>query len=162
MTNKVIKEKIENLIEGFLNDIDHGYSDNSEYESGLGCNIYYGEAEEDTRQFLYKLGVILKEETLIKLFKQPKSIEEILKDLADDDDCKFSPHNYEEFEEIEVIKELSDDAKYTFVTKIMKYISSGKFYSFTTQQGNDQYEVDFGTSFNGEVTKKEIVTTEWS
>mgnify|MGYP003649666737 CR=1 FL=1 len=38
--------KIENLIEGFLNDIDHGYSDNSEYESGLGCNIYYGEAAE--------------------------------------------------------------------------------------------------------------------
>ena len=161
MTNKVINEKIENLINDFLDEMQSGYSDETEFDSDLGCNACFSGSEEEAHKFLYKLGVILEQKTLIKLFKQPKSLEEILKDLADDD-CKFSPHNYEEFEEIEVIKELCDDGKYTFATKIIKYTPSGKFYSFTTQRGNDQYEVDFGTSFNGEVTKKEIVTTEWS
>jgi hypothetical protein len=157
MTNK-LPEQIKGLLHSFTENVDEGIQENVETErmDEYHSSIYTTYSiKEDTEDLLLKIGKLLGNETLIELFKKPKTIEEIVSELNEG-------VYLEDFEEIELIERTSDadrcGPKYIYIDEIVKYIPDGKIYYFTTQTQGDHSEAP---EFVGEVIKKEIVTTKW-
>lgn len=158
--NKDIKQTIKNiekLVERFIDDIHQGIAENTEHEM-LGdyhsATYTTYDVSDDINDLLYKIGVEVDNRTLIDLYKQPKTIEEIEKELTENS----SLSDFEELEEVETIRDADSEPKYVYITEIVKHIPTGKFYKFSTQTQGDYSGVP---EFRGEVIQKEITITQW-
>jgi len=149
--------KIQELVREFIGNVDEGIQENIQHESvsEYHTSVYTTYAvEEDIEELLYKIGVELKSETLIDLFKKPKTIQEIVSEL--NENTNFS--DYEELEEIESTRDAESEPKYVYIIQFMKHKPTGKFYQFTTQTQGDVWSKP---EFMGEVENKEVVQTIW-
>ena len=153
-----MKDKIRDIVSQCINNFEKNVADNLmvdcvEYDkasfSGWDSNYH---PEDDIYKLLLDIGVILENETLINMFKEPKTIQEIAKEANEENICEF-----EELEEIETTRDANSDSKYIYLCKIFKHKPTNKFYSFTMQTARDGTRIALG--FEGEVEKKEIVQT---
>jgi hypothetical protein len=114
---------------------------------------------EDIEVLLFDIGKILDNKDLIEMFKKPRTIEEIVKDL-------FHQTPIEDIDELEVIETTRDterESKYGYYTyQIVKHIPSGKFYLFSTETKKLRYYYYLEHQFMGEVEEEEIVTMKWT
>jgi|VirMetMinimDraft_7_1064189.scaffolds.fasta_scaffold185713_2 hypothetical protein len=156
MVNK--ENKIRDLLNSLEENLNESINDNIEIESFDGhqqmAQTNY-DFMEDIEVLLFDIGKILDNKDLIEMFKKPRTIEEIAKDINDNNTY------FEDIEELEVIETTRDAErvpKYIYEDQIVKHIPSGKFYLFSTQTQGDYYS---GPEFMGEVAKKEIITTKW-
>lgn len=146
-------KKIENLVQEFRERVSKNIIENTAWETigetgGVNCQY---EIEEDLNKFLFKLGEILGNIDLKKIYKYSRTIEEIVEEI------KISKEYLKNFEELELIEktiDANDAPKYIYNTYIVKHIPSGKFYSFMKK--NDE-----PIEFIGEVISKEIIKIEW-
>jgi len=148
------KNRIEELVNDFMSDL----IDNMEVDSeGYPHKPYVSGCDMENEEF-YKLvdsiNILLgNNASILKLF-EPKSIEEIEKEINENN---YS--NFEELEEVDMFTDSDSEPKYQYVTYIYKYTKTGKHISITIQRSGD---VDLGIVFNGIVEKKEVVKYEWS
>ena len=150
-------QQIKELVEKFVINVDDGVRENIEVEymdkyHRSGYTTY--SAEEDVEKLMVDLGNILENQTLIDLFKKPRTIDEIVAELKEDTDLT----SYEEMEEIEISRDAERENKYVYITTIYKHIPTSKFYSFTVQSSGDYYNK---AEFDGEVVQQQVTTTQW-
>ena len=149
-------EKITNLVDKFRNQVNNNFLENIvEVSAGdmFGFKCDY-EIDNDLYRFLFKLGEILGNKDLKTMFKYEKTIEEIVVELED----KICLSDFQELEEVEVIRDADSDSEYVYINQIMKHIPTGKFYQFSSQKSGEDYGKP---EFMGEVIQKQITTTQW-
>jgi len=152
------ENKIRDLLNSLEENLNESINDNIEIESFDGhqqmAQTTY-DFMEDIEVLLFNVGKILDNKDLIEMFKKPRTIEEIVKDLN-----KFPCLEYiEELEVIENTRDAEREPKYIYEDQIVKHIPTGKFYLFSTQTQGDYYS---DPQFMGEVETKEIVTIKWT
>ena len=156
-------EKIKQLVEQFIINVDDGIQDNLQTEC---VDQYHGSVystysvQDDIEKLLLQVGVILNNKILIDAYKKPKTIEEIVAEIEKHTSFTRSIYfsDFEELEEIESTRDADSDPKYVYINEIVKHIPTGKFYQFSTQKSGDEYGKP---EFMGEVIQKQITTTQW-
>jgi hypothetical protein len=152
-------EKIKQLVEQFIINVNDGIQDNIQKESldQYHASFYTTYSiQDDIEKLLLQVGVIFDNKILIDAYKKPKTIEEIVAALEDN----ICLSGFQELKEVEDTRDADSDPKYVYINEIMKHIPTGKFYQFSTQQSRDG-NFSCKPEFMGEVIQKQITTTQW-
>lgn len=156
-------EKIKQLVEQFIINVNDGIQDNIQKESldQYHASFYTTYSiEDDIEKLLLEVGVILDNKILIDAYKKPKTIEEIVAEIEKHTSFTRSIYfsDFEELEEIESTRDADSDPECVYINEIVKHIPTGKFYQFSTQKSGEDYGKP---EFMGEVIQKQITTTQW-
>jgi hypothetical protein len=156
-------EKIKQLVEQFIINVNDGIQDNIQKESidQYHASVYTSySVQDDIEKLLLKVGVILDNKILIDAYKKPKTIEEIVAEIEKHTSFTSSIYfsDFEELEEVEDIIDANSDLECVSINEIIKHIPTGKFYQFSRQKSGEFYGKP---EFIGEVIQKQITTTQW-
>ena len=155
-----MKDRIQDTVLECINNFERNVGDNIMLDcvedgkpSFAGWNSNY-HPESDIYKLLFDIGVILENDTLINMFKKPKTIDQIIEEANEANICEF-----EELEEIEEIGSSNKDPETIYVFTIFKHKPTNKFYSFCVQKAMDGTRIVL--EFDREVEKREIIKTVW-
>lgn len=148
------KTKILKIIDELGECIDSEYNENIEVED-FGANASCAGLGEMLEDFLSEVGKQLDIKELVEMFKRPLSIDQIVAQINE-----HNLWNFEELKEVHSEEDCEREDKYIYKRIIFNHKPSNKNYCFTLQMSNDR-NVDIHLEYDGQVEKKEVVTTQW-